>query len=88
MTRIEAVREAIREMEKKRRAVSVNHAGMKAEEGMEEEYERANEAVLALKEICQALQVEGVKKSIAQWQRDLIEDPESVRLAMSDLESR
>ena len=88
MTRIEAVREAIRVMEKKRREASADRTSMKAAEGMEEEYERANETVLALKEICQALQAESVKKSIAKWQMDLIEDPESVKLAMSDLESR
>ena len=88
MTRVEAVRNAIVEMEKLRRKVSKNRMGLEAAEGMDAEFDKVNETVLTLKEICQVLQVEGVKKSIAQWQTDLIEDPESIRMAMSDLESR
>ena len=88
MTRLMALRIAISEMEKKRRAASRDGRGMFPAEDMEDEFRRADETVLALKEICQALQAESVKKSIAKWQMDLIEDPESVKLAMSDLESR
>lgn len=88
MTRLMALRIAISELEKKRRAASAKGDGLYAAEEMEEEFNRADEAVLALKEICQALQSESVKKSIAAWQKELIEDPESIRLAMADLESR
>ena len=88
MTRLQALRTAITEMEKKRRGYSARGDGMTPMPGMEDEFRKADETVLALKEICQVMQVEGVKKSIAAWQKDLMEDPESIRLAMSDLESR
>ena len=88
MTRLMALRIAIGEMEKKRRAASRDGRGLFPAEDMEDEFRRADETVLALKEICQAMQCEGVKKSIAAWQKDLMEDPESIRLSMSDLESR
>ena len=84
MTRLQALRTAITEMEKKRRGYSARGDGMTPMPGMEDEFRKADETVLAL----QVMQVEGVKKSIAAWQKDLMEDPESIRLAMSDLESR
>lgn len=71
MTRIEALRFAIQELEKKRRVVSKNRMGMIPLDGLEEQFDRINDAILSLKEVCQAMQAEGVRKSIAEWQMDV-----------------
>ena len=74
MTRIEAVRFAITELEKKRRLCSKDQVGLQPLKGMEEDHAKICDAILSLKEICQALQAEGVKKSIAEWQMDVIKN--------------
>lgn len=76
MTRIEAVRFAIQELEKKRRVVTKGRMGLIPLDGMEEQFNRINDAILSLKEICQAIQAEGVKRSIAVWQDEIKEEPQ------------
>lgn len=71
MTRIEAVRFAITELEKKRRLCSKDQVGLQPLKGMEEEHAKYCDAILSLKEVCQAMQAEGVRKSIAEWQMDV-----------------
>ena len=89
MTKLEAVRSAIADMERKRRVYSKDRQGLIPVKGMEEEYQRVDETIRALKDVCQALQAEGVKASIAAWQQDLIEKPEeTIRNAMGELETR
>ena len=88
MTRVQAMQMAIREMEKKRRNCSRNRNGLIPLDGMEEEFAKANEAILTLREIYQGMLQEGKQKSLAAWQENIIENPEAVRLAMSDFESR
>ena len=85
MTRIEAVRVAIEEMKKQRIKCSKDKIGIMPLEGQEERYYQLDDALRELEEICQALQEEGVKRSIAAWQEKIIEDPESIRTAMEDL---
>ena len=85
MTRIEAVRFAIQELEKKRRVLSKNRQGLIPLEGLEEQYDRINDAILCMKEICQALQAEIVKRSIAAWQEKIMVEPDAIQLAMKDL---
>ena len=84
MTRIEALRFAIQELEKKRRVVSKNRMGMIPLDGLEEQFDRINDAILSLKEVCQAMQAEGVRKSIAEWQLDAMENGPSA-LEVGDL---
>ena len=84
MTRIEALRFAIQELEKKRRVVSKNRMGMIPLDGLEEQFDRINDAILSLKEVCQAMQAEGVRKSIAEWQMDVKENGPSA-LEVGDL---
>lgn len=82
MTRIEAVRFAIQEIEKERRSVTKNQAGLIPLEGMEEQFERLNDAILSLKEIAQALQSEIVKRSIAVWHEEIHEEPATQQMRM------
>ena len=84
MTRIEALRFARQELEKKRRVVSKNRMGMIPLDGLEEQFDRINDAILSLKEVCQAMQAEGVRKSIAEWQMDVKENGPSA-LEVGDL---
>lgn len=89
MTKLEAIREAIAEQEKRRRVFSKDGNGLIPQDGWEEDFQRADEIIKGLDEICQALQAECVRKSIAEWQKDLIENPEAAMMsAMNDLESR
>ena len=74
MTRIEAVRIAIRELEKKRRLYSRDQVGLTPLKGAEKEHAEICECIAGMKEICQAMQDEGVKKSIAAWQMDVMEN--------------
>ena len=80
MTRIEAVRFAIELMEKERRIFSENCMGLKAAKGAEAEFGKLDDAIQEMKKICQVLQVESVKRSIAAWQHDLMEEPEQLRM--------
>lgn len=86
MTRIEAMREAIRVMEKERRIYSIRCEGLKPAPGGEEQFHKYDDIIKRLKEVCQVLQVESVKRSIAAWQHDLMEEPDLVKMAMKELE--
>ena len=86
MTRIEAVRFAIEILEKERRIFSENCMGLKAAKGGEEEFGKLDDAIQEMKKVCQVLQVESVKRSIAAWQHDLMEEPDLVKMAMKELE--
>ena len=85
MTRIEAMRIAIEALEKDRRVCSKNRMGLIPLEGAEEQYERINDAILSLKEICQALQSELVRRSIAVWREEEKAEPEGVQMIMKDI---
>jgi len=85
MTRMEAIRLAIEELEKQRRICSKNRQGLIPLDGMEEQFTRLDSAIHELKEICQALQAECVKRSIAVWQEKIMEEPEAIQTAMRDL---
>ena len=88
MTRIEAMRFAIQELEKKRRVLTKNRQGLIPLEGLEEQFERINDAILSLKEICQALQAEIVQRSIAVWREEELAEPEGVQMEMPGLPPR
>lgn len=86
MTRIEAVRIAIEELERQRRIFSKDRIGLQPQPGGEEIFYKMDAAIREMKELCQALQTEGVRKSIAAWQQDIMKHPDAVQLAMKDLE--
>ena len=73
MTRIEAVRFAIRRLEKEQAAVSVDHKRMNPIKGSEELFWELEEALVQLKATCQAMQAEGVRKSLAEWDESIAE---------------
>ena len=85
MTKIEAVRFAIAELEKKRRLYSSDQVGLRPLKGMEEQHEKVCGALARLKELCQALQEEGVRRSIAAWQQDIMTDADAVKRQMEDM---
>ena len=85
MTRIEALREAIRDEENRRRLYSADQVGLRPLKGAEKEHERACEIISGLKEICQAMQSEIVRRSIAVWQEDLMTDADAVKRQMEDM---
>jgi len=85
VTRIDAVRYAITELEKKRRVLSSDQVGLRPLKGAEEDHRKVCEAILSLKEICQALQAECVKRSIAVWQEEIMEEPDAIQTQMKDL---
>lgn len=74
MNRIEAIRMAIKEMEKKRRLYSADQVGLRPLKGAEKDHAEVCECIAELKEICRAMQDEGVKRSIAAWQTDVMEN--------------
>lgn len=88
MTRITAMQMAINEMERRRRTCSKNRNGLLPLDGMEEEFENVNEAILTLREMYLSLLQEAKAQRLAAWQEEIIENPEAVKLAMSDFESR
>ena len=73
MTRIEAIRFAIRRLEKEQAMVSVDHKRMKPIEGSEDLYWQLEEALIQLKATAQAMQAEGVRKSLAEWDESIAE---------------
>ena len=85
MTRMEAIRLAIEELEKQRRICSKHRQGMMPLDGMEEQFMRLDSAIHELKEVCQALQAECVKRSIAVWQEKIMEEPDAIQTAMREL---
>jgi len=76
MTRLEAMRIAIAEMEKQRRLCSDDLHGLIPLEGFEADYYHWDSVIKELKEVCQALQAEDVKRSIAAWQMDIMSGKE------------
>jgi hypothetical protein len=83
---MEAVRITIEEMEKKRRVCSVRREGLIPLEGAEEEFCKWDSVIHELKGLCQALQAEGVRRSIAAWQEEIMMEPDAVQIAMKDLQ--
>ena len=85
MEKIEAMRFAIKEMENKQAAVSIGRKRMDPTPGCEELFWKLDEAIIQLKAICQAIQAESVRKSIAEWQMEIMEKPDAVETAMMEL---
>ena len=81
MTRSEALRFTIRIMEQEQRKVSEGWRRLTPMEGKEEKFHELEDAIHELKEIGQALQADGVRKSLAEWQERVMENgPEALPL--------
>ena len=76
MERIEALRYAIRVLEKRQAMMSEDGRRMKPLEQREKEFFELEDAIIQLKALCQALQSELVRKSIAEWDMAIAESVE------------
>jgi len=76
MEKIEAMRFAIKELENKQAAVSIGRKRMEPTPGCEAIFWKLEDALIQLKAICQALQSELVRKSIAEWDQTIEESVE------------
>jgi len=76
MQKIEALRYAIRVLEKKQAMMSVDGKRMKPLEGREQDFFEMEDAIIQLKALCQAMQSELVRKSIAEWDMAIAESVE------------
>ena len=78
MTSIEALRYAIQELEIKQRRISVGGKRFTPLPGSEDQFERLEQCIVQLKAVCQAMQSEGVRKSIAEWDERILHNREEV----------
>ena len=76
MEKIEALRYAIRMMERKQMLISVDGRRMTPLEKREEEFYELEDAIIQLKALCQAIQSDMVRKSIAEWDMIVAESVE------------
>lgn len=76
MEKIEALRYAIRVLEKRQAMMSEDGRRMKPLEQREKEFFELEDAIIQLKALCQALQSELVRKSIAEWDMAIAESVE------------
>jgi len=78
MTSIDALRFAIQELEIKQRRISVGGKRFTPLPGSEDQFERLEQCIIQLKAICQAMQSEGVRKSLAEWDDKILthQEPE------------
>ena len=76
MEKIEALRCAIRMMERKQELISVDGRRMTPLKHREKEFFELEDAIIQLKALTQAIQSEMVKKSIAEWDMIVAESEE------------
>ena len=74
MTKLSALRMAIEALEREKKMIS--HSMLVPIKGMEKEYNDIDSALRQLRDIAQGLQTEPVRRALADWQKELMADPE------------